>query len=119
VVYAYQLRFGVLLGISVVDLYFPYIYFSGQFKKGFAGWARAILISTINFPLFHFLFRNSSVGLNYNSGLTFSKKLCKNYSGLPLVILVCSMNLRSRIKRVCLGQNNKSWAKGVTLRYNS
>jgi hypothetical protein len=26
VVYAYQLRFGVLLGIRVVDLYFPYIF---------------------------------------------------------------------------------------------
>jgi hypothetical protein len=26
VVYAYQLRFGVLLGISIVDLYFPYIF---------------------------------------------------------------------------------------------
>jgi hypothetical protein len=47
---------------------------------------------------------NSSVGLNYNSGLTFFQKFCKNYSGLPLVTIVCSMNLRSRIKRVCLGQ---------------
>jgi hypothetical protein len=26
------------------------------------------------FPLFHFLIMNSSVGLNYNRGLTFSKK---------------------------------------------
>jgi hypothetical protein len=26
VVYAYQLKFGVLLGISIVDLYFPYIF---------------------------------------------------------------------------------------------
>jgi hypothetical protein len=54
VVYAYHLRFGVLLGISVVDLYFPYIYFSGQFNKGFAGWARVTLIFTINFPFFIF-----------------------------------------------------------------
>jgi hypothetical protein len=77
VVYAYQLRFGVLLGISVVDLYFLYIYFSGQFKKGFSGWARVTLISTINFPFFIFLFMNSSVGLNYNSGLTFSKNSVK------------------------------------------
>jgi hypothetical protein len=29
------------------------------------------------FPLFHFLIMNSSVGLNYNSGLTFSKKFVK------------------------------------------
>jgi hypothetical protein len=29
------------------------------------------------FPLFHFLIMNSSVGLNYNSGLTFSKNFVK------------------------------------------
>ena len=57
-----------------------------------------------HFPLLYLLFMNSSVGLNYNSGFTFFQKICKNYSGLPLLTIVCSMNLRSRIKRVCLGQ---------------
>jgi hypothetical protein len=33
------------------------------------------------FPLFHFLIMNSSVGLNYNSGLTFSKNSVKNTVG--------------------------------------
>jgi hypothetical protein len=42
----------------------------------FAGWVRVTLISIINFT-FHFLFMNSSVGLNYNSGLTFSKNSIK------------------------------------------
>jgi hypothetical protein len=35
------------------------------------------LISIIHFPLLYFLFMNSSVGLNYNSGLTFSKNSVK------------------------------------------
>jgi hypothetical protein len=70
------------------------------------------LISTIHFPLLYFLlFMNSSVGLNYNSGLTFSKNFSKNYNGLLLVTLVCSMNLRSRIKRVCLGQKEQKLGK--------
>jgi hypothetical protein len=35
-----------------------------------------------------------------------------------LVTIVCSMNLRSRIKEYALDKNNKSWAMGVTLHYN-
>jgi hypothetical protein len=54
-----------------VDLYFSLTYFSGQIKKGFASWVRVTQVSIINFPLFLFLIMNSSVGLNYNSGLTF------------------------------------------------
>jgi hypothetical protein len=56
----------VMIGISL-------IYFSGQFTKGF----RMTLISTIHFPFLYFLFMNSSVGLNYNSDLTFSKNSVK------------------------------------------
>jgi hypothetical protein len=37
------------------------------------------LLSIINF-LFHFLFMNSRVGLNYNSGLTYSKNSV-NFTG--------------------------------------
>jgi hypothetical protein len=59
-----------------VDLYFPYI-FQWANKKGFAGWVRVTLISTIDFPLLYFLFMNSSVGLNYKSGLIFSKNFVK------------------------------------------
>jgi hypothetical protein len=44
-----------------------FIYFSGQFTKGF----RMTLISIIHFPFLYFLFMDSSVGLNYNSGLIF------------------------------------------------
>jgi hypothetical protein len=40
--------------------------------RGFAGWVRVTLVSTINSPSY-FLFMNSSVGLNYNSDLSFSK----------------------------------------------
>jgi hypothetical protein len=50
---------------------------------------------------------NSSVGLNYNSGLTFFQKFYKNYSGLLFVIVVCLINLRSRINRVCPGQKQQ------------
>jgi hypothetical protein len=37
---------------------------------------------------------NSRVGLNYNSGLTLSKKFCKNYSGLLVVTVIYPINLR-------------------------
>jgi hypothetical protein len=40
--------------------------------RDFAGWVKMTLLSIINF-LFHFLFMNSRVGLNYNSGSTYSK----------------------------------------------
>jgi hypothetical protein len=40
--------------------------------RGFAGWVKMILLSIINF-LFHFLFMNFRVDLNYNSDLTYSK----------------------------------------------
>jgi hypothetical protein len=40
--------------------------------RGFAGWVKMILLSIIYF-LFHFLFMNFRVGLNYNSDLTYSK----------------------------------------------
>jgi hypothetical protein len=56
-----------------------FIYFSGQFTKGF----RMTLISIIHFPFLYFLFMDSSVGLNYNSGLTFSKNSVKNTVGCP------------------------------------
>jgi hypothetical protein len=56
---------------------FSLTYFSGQFKKGFASWVRVTQVSIINFSLFHFLIKNSSVGLNYNSSLTFPKNLVK------------------------------------------
>jgi hypothetical protein len=56
------------------------------------------------FLLFHFLIMNSSVGLNYNSGLTFFQKFCKNYSGLPLVTIAYSRNLRFKIKSLCFRQ---------------
>jgi hypothetical protein len=35
------------------------------------------LISIIHLPLLYFIFMNFSVGLNYNSGLTFSKNFVK------------------------------------------
>jgi hypothetical protein len=56
-----------------------FIYFSGQFTKGF----RMTLISFIHFPFLYFLFMDSSVGLNYNSGLTFSKNSVKITVGCP------------------------------------
>jgi hypothetical protein len=71
--------------------------------RGFAGWVRVTLVSTINSP-FYFLFMNSSGGLNYNSDLCFFQKSWKNYSGLLFVTVVCPINLRSRINGICLGQ---------------
>ena len=56
---------------------FSLTYFSGQIKKGFASWVRVTQVSIINFPFFHFLIKNSSVGLNYNSGITFPKTFVK------------------------------------------
>ena len=50
-----------------------FMYFSGQFTKGFM----MTLISIIHFPFLYFLFMNSSVGLNYNSELSFSKNSVK------------------------------------------
>jgi hypothetical protein len=44
--------------------------------RDFAGWVKMTLLSIINFP-FLFLYINSSVGLNYNSDSTFSKKSVK------------------------------------------
>jgi hypothetical protein len=38
---------------------------------------RMTLIFIIHFPFLYFLFMNSSVGLNYNSELTFSKNSVK------------------------------------------
>jgi hypothetical protein len=49
----------------------------------------------------------------------FFQKFYKNYSGLLLVIVACPINLGTRIIRIILGQNNKSWGKEVTLHYNS
>jgi hypothetical protein len=48
------------------------------------------LISTPHFPFLYFLFMNSSVGLNYNSELTFSKNSVKiivacNWSPYPIL----------------------------------
>jgi hypothetical protein len=69
----------ITLGLGFVrarhsGLVFPlYIYFSGQFTKGF----RMTLISIIHFPFLYFLFMNSSVGSNYNKELTFSKNSAK------------------------------------------
>jgi hypothetical protein len=60
---------------SGLKLGFPLDVFS-RHLRGFAGWVRVTLISTIN-SLFHFLFMNSSVGLNYNSDLTFPKNSIK------------------------------------------
>jgi hypothetical protein len=57
---------------------FSLTYFSGQIKKGFASWVRVTQVSIINFSLFPFLIKNSSVGLNYNSGITFPKNFVKN-----------------------------------------
>jgi hypothetical protein len=56
-----------------------FMYFSGQFTKGFM----MTLISIIHFPFLYFLFMDSSVGLNYNSGLTFSKNSAKITVGCP------------------------------------
>jgi hypothetical protein len=56
-----------------------FIFFSEQFTKGF----RMTLISIIHFPFLYFLFMDSSVGLNYNSGLTFSKNSVKITVGCP------------------------------------
>jgi hypothetical protein len=60
---------------------FSLTYFSGQIKKGFASWVRVTQVSIIKFSLFHFLIKSSSVGLNYNSGLTSSKNSVKNLVG--------------------------------------
>jgi hypothetical protein len=56
-----------------------FMYFSGQFTKGFM----MTLISIIHFPFLYFLFMDSRVGLNYNSGLTFSKNSVKITVGCP------------------------------------
>jgi hypothetical protein len=40
------------------------------------------------------------VGLNYHNDLKFSKKCCKNYSGLTLVTVVYFTNLRLIIIRI-------------------
>jgi hypothetical protein len=61
----------------------------------------------------------SSVGLIYDSGLIFSKKFYKNYSGLPLVIIACSRNLRFKIEGYALDKNSKSCVKWPTLHYIS
>jgi hypothetical protein len=71
-------------------------------SRGFAGLVRVTLVSTINSP-FHFQFTNFSVGLNYNSDLTFSKKFCKNYSGLLFVTVVCPLSLRPWTKITKVG----------------
>jgi hypothetical protein len=71
--------------------------------RDFAGRVKMILLSIIN-SLFHFPSMTSRVGLNYNSELTSSKNSEKNYSRLLLVTVVCSMNLRSKLNRVCPGQ---------------
>jgi hypothetical protein len=69
----------IILGLGLVEnkhsgfVFFPLTYFSGQFTKGL----RMTLISIIYFPLLYFLFIISSVGLNYNSDLTFSKNYVK------------------------------------------
>jgi hypothetical protein len=78
-----------------------FMYFSGQLTKGFM----MTLISIIHFPFLYFLFMDSSVGLNYNSGLTFFfQKFCKNYSGLPLVNIAFSRILRFKLKWLCSRQ---------------
>jgi hypothetical protein len=57
-----------------------FMYFSGQLTKGFM----MTLISIIHFPFLYFLFMDSSVGLNYKSGLTFlSKNSVKITVGCP------------------------------------
>jgi hypothetical protein len=68
----------ITLGLGFVKdkhsgLVFPLYISVDNLQKGF----RIALISIIHFPLLYFLFRNSSVGLNYNSELTFSKNLVK------------------------------------------
>jgi hypothetical protein len=50
----------IILGLGLVEnkhsgyVFFPLTYFSGQFKKGFASWARVTQVSIINFPFFIF-----------------------------------------------------------------
>ena len=56
---------------------FPLYILVGNLKKGFASGVRVTQVSIINFPFFHFLIKNSSVGLNYNSALTFYKNFAK------------------------------------------
>jgi hypothetical protein len=48
--------------------------------RDFAGWVKMILLSIVNF-LFHFLFMNFRVGLNYNSDLNYSKNSEKSTVG--------------------------------------
>jgi hypothetical protein len=47
---------------------------------------------------------NSRVGLNYNSGLTFSKNSEKNYSGLLVVTVIYPINLRWLLIQILLVQ---------------
>jgi hypothetical protein len=67
----------ITLGLGFVrdrhsGLVFP-SYISVDNTKGF----RMTLISIIHFPFLYFLFMSSSVGLNYNNELTFSKNFVK------------------------------------------
>jgi hypothetical protein len=48
---------------------------------------------------------NSSVGLNYNSDLTFSKNSVKSYSGLLVVTVIFPINLRWILIQILLVQN--------------
>jgi hypothetical protein len=72
----------IILGLGLVEnkhsgfVFSLHISVGNFFKKGFASGVRVTQVSIINFP-FHFLIMNSSVGLNYNSGLTFSKNSVK------------------------------------------
>jgi hypothetical protein len=61
-----------VLEIGIVDWYFLYI-FQWTIYKGF--WDDTIF--HYSFSFLYFLFMNSSGGLNYNIGLTFSKNLVK------------------------------------------
>jgi hypothetical protein len=68
----------ITLGLGFVKdkhsgLVFPLYILVDNLQRGF----RMTLISIIHFSFLYFLFMNSSVGLNYNSGLTFSKNLVK------------------------------------------
>jgi hypothetical protein len=68
----------IILGLGLVENKHSGFVFSlhisvGNLKKGFASGVRVTQVSIINFSFFHFLIMNSSVGLNYNSDLTFSK----------------------------------------------
>jgi hypothetical protein len=82
VVYAYQFRFEILPKHNGLRLGLPFKCFS-RHSRGFAGLVRVTLVATTNFP-FHFLFMNFSLGLNYNSDLTFSKHSVKLIVGYYL-----------------------------------